>query len=458
MNISAHKAHRSTNASSTDGRNGLSTFNRALVLGLCLVLIFAVLAFGAVEYWAVFVLELCAVGLFLAWAIQQLLSGKLMISKNPFYLPVLLFSIVALAQLALRRTAYMYDSQYEVLEYAVYGIVLLIASEVVNTKESKKLFALVVGAFGVLYAFFALAQDLSSNGKIFWLRSTRFHGSIYGSYVNRDHYAGLIEMLLPIPIVLSMSRLLKGPKRILTGFAGVLMASTIFLCGSRGGMVAFILEMALLGALLFAKKRQRAVVLGYSLLCVGTVAFIFISNNGRGLVRIGDLDAGIRPKIVHDGLRMFLQHPILGWGLGTFPTVYPEFRSFYTNLFVNEAHNDYLQLLVETGIVGFSLMIWFLIQLYRRGLSGLDHWQYHWDSVVSVAALVGCTGILVHSFVDFNLQIPANAAFFYVLCAIAVSRDLSRRTTIRYTRRIRAAESEPEEFADFGPRSELELS
>jgi O-antigen ligase len=121
---------------------------------------------------------------------------------------------------------------------------------------------------------------------------------------------------------------------------------------------------------------------------------------------------------------MFSHRPVWGWGLGTFPIVYPGYRSFYTNLFVNEAHNDYAQLLVETGLLGFALMVWFLICLYRRGLPTSRRWEFKWDAALSLAALLGCTGILVHSFVDFNLQIPANAAFFYVLCALAAS-DLS---------------------------------
>ena len=69
---------------------------------------------------------------------------------------------------------------------------------------------------------------------------------------------------------------------------------------------------------------------------------------------------------------MFSQRPIWGWGLGTFPTVYPSYRSFYTNLFVNEAHNDYAQLLVETGLLGFALMLWFLICLYRLRIANLS--------------------------------------------------------------------------------------
>jgi O-antigen ligase len=145
----------------------------------------------------------------------------------------------------------------------------------------------------------------------------------------------------------------------------------------------------------------------------------------------------MRLNITKDSLRMFSQKPIWGWGLGTFPTVYPSFRSFYTNLFVNEAHNDYAQLLVETGLLGFALMLWFVISLYRHGLPTSRCWEFKWDGAVSLAALLGCTGILFHSFVDFNLQIPANAAMFYMLCGLAASgplAELSERARSRTTR------------------------
>jgi O-antigen ligase len=230
-----------------------------------------------------------------------------------------------------------------------------------------------------------------------------------------------MEMLVPIPLALSMGQLLQLPKRVFVGFCSVLMASTIFLSGSRGGMVAFIFEMVFFCILTFGRRRRIPIVIGYAAFCISTLGVIFLSSNGRGLARIGDLDPGIRPEIMKDSLRMFVKHPILGWGLATFPTVYPQYRSFYTDLFVNEAHNDYAQLLVETGVIGFTLMLWFLMALFRHGLESLHHWQYHWDRMLSLAALVGCTGILIHSFADFNLQIPANAAFFYVMCALAAT-------------------------------------
>jgi len=201
-----------------------------------------------------------------------------------------------------------------------------------------------------------------------------------------------------------------------------LMASTIFLCGSRGGMIAFVLQLVLFAALVLVQKRNPRVALGLVGMCVLVLCFLVVVGKGEILGRLGDLRPGIRLDISKDCWKMFLRRPVLGWGVGTFPTVYPGYRSFYTNDFINEAHNDYAQLLVESGVLGFGAMIWFLILLYRAGLPRSRRWEFKWDGAVSLAALLGCTGIVFHSFVDFNLQIPANAAVFYALCALAASK------------------------------------
>jgi len=132
-----------------------------------------------------------------------------------------------------------------------------------------------------------------------------------------------------------------------------------------------------------------------------------------------ELSGGTRLDITRDGLKMFTLKPIVGWGLGVFPDVYPEFRSFYSDLFVNAAHDDYLQLLVEMGGLGFIVMLWFLVIVYRRAAKKISKWMHDVNGATALAATLGITGILVHSLFDFNLQIPANAALFYVLCAIA---------------------------------------
>jgi O-antigen ligase len=143
---------------------------------------------------------------------------------------------------------------------------------------------------------------------------------------------------------------------------------------------------------------------------------------------------------------MFLKKPILGWGLGTFPVVYPQFRSFYTNFFINEAHNDYLQLLVEMGLLGFGTMLWFLLTIYTQALKKIGNWTEDISGAATLACVLGLSGILVHSALDFNLQIPANAALFYVLCTIAAADPLARPA-----RKRRPVRSKPLEEALASP-------
>jgi O-antigen ligase len=132
-----------------------------------------------------------------------------------------------------------------------------------------------------------------------------------------------------------------------------------------------------------------------------------------------ELSGGTRLTIDRDALKMFAQKPVLGWGLGVFPDVYPQFSSLGTNLQVGAAHNDYLQLLVEMGTIGFAVVLWFLLTLFRCAIKKLKQQPADYNTALALTAVLGVIGILVHSLVDFNLQIPANAALFYVLCVVA---------------------------------------
>jgi O-antigen ligase len=166
-----------------------------------------------------------------------------------------------------------------------------------------------------------------------------------------------------------------------------------------------------------------------------------------------DLARDVRSYINRDGFRMFLKRPVFGWGLGAFPTIYPQFRTFYTNFFVNEAHNDYLQLLVEMGLLGFATMLWFVVGVYSRAVKKLNNWSSEVSGAVALACLLGVSGILVHSAVDFNLQIPANAALFYVFCTVAAADPFAQPA-----RKRRAMRAKPAEQAIDTPQETLQQS
>jgi O-antigen ligase len=275
-----------------------------------------------------------------------------------------------------------------------------------------------------------LVQGLNSNGKLYWLRTPTQGGWIYGPYVNHNHYAGLMEMLVPVPLVFCLTRYARGRIRTIAAFAAAVMASTIFLSGSRGGMLAFAVEMVLLGSVLLRLRSGPKVAIGLGAFLVvifGLLVWIGGGQLSERMASIGtetktELAGGLRTTINKDSLEMFQRKPLLGWGLGTFPTAYPQFRTFYTNFFVNEAHDDYAQLLVEMGLAGVAVMLWFVVLVYRGAFRRLADWTNDINAAVALACVLGVTGILVHSFVDFNLQIPANAAWFYVLCTLAASQ------------------------------------
>jgi O-antigen ligase len=400
----------------------------ALFYGLFGLLLIGPLAFGAVEAWSIFLVEAGSVALLLLWISKQVLEGKMMIRRNSLFLPMGVLGLLIASQLVFRISAYPHDTMSLALLYAAYGILCFLASQTLLRGSQARSLTLIFSLYGAALAGFALIQGISSNGKLYWIRQPRMGGWIYGPYVNHNHYAGLMEMLVPIPLVLSLTRLAPAKHRNIAAAAAALMVGTIFLSESRGGMLAIAFELVILAIFLVKQKKGLRTAIGLSLFLAIVVGLLTWIGGAELVQRIAsvrqshsELPSDIRTYINRDGFRMFLKKPVLGWGLGTFPFVYPQFRSFYTNFFVNEAHNDYLQLLVEMGALGFTTMLWFLVTVYTRAIKKIGNWSEEISGAVALACLLGLSGILVHSIIDFNLQIPANAALFYVLCTIAAS-------------------------------------
>ncbi len=406
------------------GRDGVNAF---LFWGACVLLMFGPLAFGAVEPWSMFVVRSGSVLVFLIWVGKQALSGDLHLRWNPLFAPMLLFAVLIGAQLMLGTTAYPYATLSEGLNYVAYGILILLLTQC-SSHERLKRFALAFTILGFLLALFAVVQDFTPNGKLYWLREPRAASSLFGPYVNHNHYASLMEMLAPIALVMGLRSHLRAGPRALWVFAALLMGASIFLSRSRGGMLAFALALCFLGFLLYRAYGNRRAAMTSLLVAVALVTFAFWIDTGAMAGRIQTLRdpldervSGLRLQVLRDSPRLLLEKPIAGWGLGLFPVVYPKYQSFYSNLFTNQAHNDLLQLGIETGALGIALLVWFLWVVFRTGLEKSQHWQSRSSSALRLAALVGITGILVHSLFDFNMHIPANAALFYALCALATA-------------------------------------
>jgi O-antigen ligase len=403
------------------------------------LLMFGPLAFGAVEPWSIFILEAGALFLTLLWLANQWLDGELIVHWNPLFLPMGAFGVLIAVQIVFRASAYAHDTFSSALLYLAYAMLCFLAAQSLRRSSQARIVAVIFVIYGFAVASLALLQGVASNGKLYWLRQPRMGGWIYGPYVNHNHYAGLMELLVPIPLVLALTRLTGDKERIAAGIAAAVMTGTIFLSGSRGGMLAIFVEFLVLTVVVLRHKKTLRFAIGLTAFA-GVLIALLIWLGGKELTnRIGtisteartELSGGVRLSIDRDSLRMFRAKPMLGWGLGTFPVVYPQFRSFYTNFFVNEAHNDYLQLLAELGLLGFATMGWFLIVLYRMAIRKQGNWTAEVTGALSLSCMLGVTGILVHSLFDFNLQVPANAALFYVFCTLAAGPRLLQRARKR---------------------------
>jgi O-antigen ligase len=394
------------------------------VVGL---LMFCPLVFGAVESWSIFILQATSTILLLAWALDQMRSTRVSILWNPLFPPMIAFAGLMCIQLLAGVSAYWHVTFSQLLLYVSYGILCFLLVQTLSRSREVRTLGTALAIYGSAVALFAVLQNLSAPTKLYWLKTPRLGGWIYGPYVNHNHYAGLMEMLVPVPLVFAFSRFGNQRERWIAALAAAFMAATIFLSGSRGGMIAFAVEIAIFLAFVFRERQKKNIAILFGAFLLISLAMIVWTGGQQVKARIAtfaadkhsDIATDIRLQIDRDILRMVRHRPMLGWGQGTFADVYPQFRSFYTDSLVNAAHNDFLQVLAETGIIGFGIMIWFLVITVRHALRKSSKWTSNLNGAVSVVAILGISGILVHSLVDFNMQIPANAALFYSLCTVA---------------------------------------
>lgn len=407
-----------------------STFFSITRWGLVSLLLAAPMDFGAVQTWAWCILLIVSLALLLLWAIAEAQQGILRIFWTPLYIPAALFLALALAQYYGRFTLDAYAARN-----SIYGLVTDLTLFFLVGQlyaEAPKVTWRKLGLVVTLYAFslglFAILQFFSSHNLIYWTVASR--GWTFGPYVNHNDYAGLMEMLIPVAGAYVLSRPRSDPRRLLLALSLCVPVASLLLSGSRGGFVALLIEMLILGCVLWrqsdngSRNFKALAVLGMtaSILLFFWMAPSTITKRLEGLANLkqtADVSYGTRKTATLDTLRIFWDYPWIGTGLGSFATVFPQYQTFPTDLTWAHAHNDYAEALAETGLVGGALIFFTLIAFFIFAFKDLGRRLRSEVGWIQFGAALGCCGLLVHSFADFNLHIPANAAWFTVLFAIA---------------------------------------
>lgn len=280
--------------------------------------------------------------------------------------------------------------------------------------------------FGFVYAFYAILQMVLSPDKIYGIYKPAT-ATPFGSFVNRHDFAAVIEMLIALPIAAVFSGTVKPDKKLLYLVAIFLMGAALLLSGSRGGLVALAAEMLLL-VLLTSRFGSRQLWIKAALavaLIGGSIAGAVFVGGDTSLTRFGD-PAGAeeisssRFEIWSNTAKLAVKHLPFGSGLGAFGQAYTSVDSGSGVYRIEQAHNDYLQIVADAGVVGIVLGGLFLFWFFRDGLKNTRTTDPTMRTV-AVGAFVGCFGILVHSAFDFVLHITAVSVMFLAFLALLVA-------------------------------------
>ena len=393
---------------------------------ICALVAFAVAAHGGVEDWAQAVIETGAGLLFLAWALRFYFDSEEKLVFSPLLPPLAVFSLIVSGQWFFHATVSSYNTRMELLLLLADLIVFFLAVQAFRTLQDWRGFVWFGMGFGFLVSIFGVLQHLTFNGKLYWFREMRYGGIPFGPYVNRNHFAGFIELVLPlalVPLVLGRVRRERWP---VVGLFAVLPIGALFLSASRGGIVSFGVELAVLALLVALRPALgRHLLAGGAVLLVAVLMVAWLGV-GQILQRFSTLQSlevteGKRASMRRDTWRIFLDHPLAGTGLGTLQVAYPSYESLYDGKIVNHSHNDYLEAFAETGLLGGLCCAWFLTILLSASLKRVRQLNRSFAGALQLSGLIACCGFLVHSLVDFNLHIPSNALMFFLMGHLATA-------------------------------------
>jgi O-antigen ligase len=399
--------------------------------------------FGAVDSWAWMSLGLAACLVLLLWAVGSVQQRMLRFIWTPLYIPLAVFLLLGLFQYGARVTLDKWETRTALVLLAVNLTLFFNSVQLFGgaSAETRHRFGLAVLFFAGVLGLFSILQFASGTQKIYWTFDT--DGNFFGPYGNPDHYAGLMEMLIPVSAFYIAERRASVAAMTLYGFLVMIAVTSLLLAGSRGGLLAMAAEIVIAVALarwhardqktILHKNARRNFVTKGATIAMGTLAAALLFSwvdTGYVAKRLGEVASpgdvwaewsGFRRSVALDSLRMLRDHPVAGVGLGNFEIAYPRYQTFPTDLTVDYAHNDYAQVVAETGLAGAALILVALALFFRVAFRDWCQRLVSGENWIAMGAAVGCCGLLVHSFFDFNLHVPANAAWFAVLAGVATS-------------------------------------
>jgi len=416
------------------------------------IIIFSILSFGAVEIWSSAIMKASVFTLMIIYLIWGRTDTPLQISKEEKYMIVALFGflVYVVVQMipfpsiilkylspesfniysyyttdkdpTMSISLYAYKTGIEFLMMLTYSLFFIVLAFSIKDMSTLQRMLKILVYFGFGLAIFAIIQKATWNGKLYWLRELTMQGAgPFGPFVSRNNYAGFINMLIPLSLGLAFTRR-NRERQLLFGFFALIMAVSLFISLSRGGIISFFAGIIIF-ALFLAWDRFRTNK-RWALAAFVFAVFLYLLYLGIDPIidrfYKTDLAREDRFAVWSATFNAFKDFYFTGSGLGTFINIFP----FYTpqnidiNVIFDHAHNDYLEFILEAGIIGTILLILFLYFFIRCIVS--SKWD-RYTGIFRVSLLSSIATMVVHSISDFNLHIPSNALMLSAVFGMAVA-------------------------------------
>ena len=449
--------------------------SRFAFLVICVAIVLSALAYGTVHYWALGLFNIGGLTILLLWVIDSWNLGTLRISRNLLQLPLLGALVLGVIQLlplreissggatavGLANTLSLDPNSTKLVLVQLSTLLIYFAATLVfvDTPHRLQLLVRTITVFGFLLAILGLSQSFTSPTKVYWFRELN-QSTAFGPFINRHHFAGYMELTIALPLGLLFAGAVDKEKRIIYLFVAGLMGVALVMTASRGGIISLVAEIFFLMIVTAiwrkpSERRRKSAhrfkhVLGRlgmtGALLVGLFLGVVLLGGEFSIARFidtvntDDPTTG-RAHFWSVTLDIIKAHPYMGTGLGAFGVIYTRYDTRNGLYRLEQAHNDYLQVLSDAGIIGAVLGFSFVVLLFWKAISRANS-RDDFRRGVALAALSGCFAVLVHSFFDFTLHTTSNALLFLVLAALATLNGRVEDAPARRKRR-RSSEAVP---------------
>lgn len=444
----------------------LALLDSSIFYGLITLMALIAIPYGGVYAWTEALFEGAVFFLTLLWIVHGFIEGSWRIGNMRLLAPVFGLVVMAAVQSSawwkidlagdkvwLALSADPFETRLFAFRMTALALAALLLIRFTSSTKRLSIIVHAVIAVAAASALFGIARQAMQHGEGFVLsRLQRDQG--FGQFINKNHFAFLIEMALGLVIGVAFMQKGRRERVLLYASAVLLMWAAIVLSNSRGGLLSTTVQM-IFAALLFVKSRgigsvanaTRWIVwtrsIAVTTIAIAAMLIIIVAGviwlGGDQLatgVETATMEmSGVDATEIHEGARrrdiwratwlMFKAHPLAGAGLGGFWSEVPVYHAASGVLTPEQAHNDYLELLASGGVLGAMLFAWFavvLIRQARRSIKASEGFQ----RAVGLGTIVSVVGVGVHCMFDFGLHITINALVLVTLLAILSLRTLER--------------------------------